>query len=64
LPIYLAVVVLPEEQSIFIYTAVMAMLIIFWHRQNIQRMRDGTEHRNTRMMLFRRKDSGSGNDPS
>ena len=64
LPIYLAVFVLPEEQPVFIYTSVMAMLIIFWHRENVQRLRDGTEHRNTRLMIFRRKDSGSGNDPS
>lgn len=64
LPIYLAVVVLPEEQPVFIYSAVMAMLIIFWHRKNIQLMRDGTEHRNTRLMIFRRKSAGSGNDAS
>ncbi len=64
LPVYLAVVVLPEEQPLFIYTVVMAMLIIFWHRSNIQRMRDGTEHRNTRLMIFRRKDPGSSNDSS
>jgi glycerol-3-phosphate acyltransferase PlsY len=64
LPIYLAVMVLPEEQPLFIYASVMAMLIIFWHRLNIQRMRDGTEHRNTRMMIFRRKDAGSIDDQS
>ena len=64
LPVYLAVVVLPEEQPLFIYTVVMAMLIIFWHRTNIQRMRDSTEHRNTRVMIFRRKDPGSSNDSS
>ena len=64
LPVYLAVVVLPEEQPLFIYTVVMAMLIIFWHRSNIQRMRDGTEHRNARVMIFRRKDPGSSNDSS
>ncbi len=64
LPIYLAVMILPEEQPLFIYASVMAMLIIFWHRLNIQRMRDGTEHRNTRMMIFRRKDAGSTDDQS
>ncbi len=62
LPIYLGLVVLPEDQPIFIYTTVMAMCIIFWHRSNIQRMRDGTEHRNTRLMIFRRKTSGSSDD--
>ena len=64
LPIYLGVLVLPESQPTFIYTSVMAMLIIFWHRSNIQRMRDGTEHRNTRMMIFRRKDARSNDDQS
>jgi glycerol-3-phosphate acyltransferase PlsY len=64
LPIYLAVMILPEEQPLFIYASVMAMLIIFWHRLNIQRMRDGTEHRNARMMIFRRKDAGSTDDQS
>ena len=59
LPIYLAVMVLPEEQPIFIYATVMAMLIVFWHRSNIQRMRDGTEHRNARLMIFRRKNASS-----
>ncbi len=64
LPIYLGVMVLPDEQPVFIYTVVMAMLIIFWHRSNIQRMRDGSEHRNTGMMIFRRKQPGSSDDPS
>jgi glycerol-3-phosphate acyltransferase PlsY len=64
LPIYLGVMILPEEQPMFIYTSVMAMLIIFWHRLNIQRMRDGTEHRNTGLMIFRRKDDGSIDDQS
>jgi glycerol-3-phosphate acyltransferase PlsY len=62
LPVYLGIRVLPDGQPLFIYTCVMAMLIIFWHRSNIQRMRAGTEHRNTRMMIFRSKKSGSSND--
>ena len=64
LPVYLGIMVLPDNQPLFIYTVVMAMLIIFWHRSNIQRMRDGTEHRNTRAMILRRKKTGSGNDQS
>jgi glycerol-3-phosphate acyltransferase PlsY len=59
LPIYLGVMVLPEEQPLFIYTSVMAMLIVFWHRSNILRMRDGTEHRNDRLMIFSRKKTSS-----
>jgi len=64
LPIYLGFVDLPDNQPLFIYTVVMAMLIIFWHRSNIQRMRDGEEHRNTRAMILRRKKTGPGNDQS
>lgn len=56
LPIYLGFTLELESQPLFIYTTVMAMLIIFWHRSNIRRMRDGTEHRNTGLMIFRRKD--------
>jgi len=64
LPIYLGFNLDLETQPMFIYTTVMAMCIIFWHRSNIQRMRDGTEHRNTRMMVFQRKGSGSSDDQS
>lgn len=64
LPVFLGIVVLPDEQPLFIYTVVMAMLIIFWHRSNIQRMHDGKEHRNTALMIFRRKKLGQGDDQS
>jgi glycerol-3-phosphate acyltransferase PlsY len=64
LPIYLGVAVLPEQQPLFIYCAVMAGFIIYWHRSNIQRMRDGSEQRNTRLMIFHRNKSGSGDDTS
>ncbi len=64
LPLYLGVSLQLESQPLFIYTAVMAMLIIFWHRSNIQRMRDGTEHRNTGLMIFRRKGTGSSDEQS
>ena len=53
IPLWLAVTRLPEDQPLFIYLAVMAGFVIFWHRSNIQRMRDGNEHRNERVMLFR-----------
>lgn len=54
-PVWLAVTRLPGDQGLFIYSAIMAMFIIFWHRANIERMRRGEEHRNDRLMLFRRK---------
>jgi len=55
LPVWLAATRLPGDQPLFIYSAVMAMFIVFWHRSNIQRMRRGEEDRNTSLMLFRRR---------
>jgi len=54
-PIYLAATRLPEDQPLFIYCATMALYIIFSHRSNLQRMRDGTESRQIRLMLSRRQ---------
>lgn len=54
-PVWIGVTRLPEDQPLFIYCAVMAAFIILWHRSNIRRMRDGSEHRNTRLMIFSRK---------
>jgi len=62
LPVYLGVAELPDGQPLFIYCTVMAMFIIYWHRSNIQRMREGTEHRNTQLMIFRRKKSQTDDD--
>jgi glycerol-3-phosphate acyltransferase PlsY len=62
LPIYLGVAELPDGQPLFIYCTVMAMFIIYWHRANIQRMREGTEHRNTQLMIFRKKDLQTDDD--
>lgn len=52
-PIWVGFTRLPEDQPLFIYLAVMAMFVIYWHRSNIQRMRAGTEHRNVRAMMFK-----------
>ncbi len=59
-PIWIGVTRLPVDQPLFIYSAVMALFVVRWHRSNIQRMRDGTEHRNTKLMIFssRRKTKG------
>lgn len=54
-PIFLAATRLPEEQPLFIYCVTMVLMIIFTHRSNLQRMRDGTESRQARLMLFRRQ---------
>ncbi len=54
-PVWIAITRLPAEQPLFIYCAVMAGYIVRWHRLNIQRMKDGTEHRNTKFMIFSSK---------
>ena len=64
LPVYLGIWFLPAEQPLFIYSIVMAVFIIFWHRSNIERMRSGTEHRNTALMIFKRKRGGSEHEQS
>ena len=61
-PLWLAATRLPADQGLFIYSAVMAMFIIFWHRANIQRMRRGNEDRNERLRLFRRKERVPNNE--
>lgn len=61
-PLWLAATRLPADQALFIYSAVMAMFIVYWHRSNIQRMRRGEELRNTSLMVFRRKQQVSDNE--
>ncbi|WP_197493311.1 glycerol-3-phosphate 1-O-acyltransferase PlsY [Woeseia oceani] len=53
-PLAVALMRLPHDQPLFIYCAVLSLYIIFSHRSNIQRMRAGTEHRNDRLMLFKK----------
>lgn len=60
LPVWLGVMRLPEDQPLFIFSAVMALFVIYSHRSNIRRMREGTEHRNTKLMLLRRKTANPG----
>lgn len=54
-PVYLALMRLPSDQPLFIYCALLALYMIFTHRMNIRRMKDGTEARNLQLMLFRRR---------
>lgn len=51
LPVWLVVTRLPQDQPLFIYSIAMAVFIIYCHRSNIRRMREGNEHRNTKLML-------------
>lgn len=54
-PLYLAATRLPDEQPLFVYCSVLALYLVFSHRSNIRRMRAGTEYRNSRLMLFRKR---------
>ena len=55
MPVWVAVTRLPADQPLFIYCAVMAGFVVYWHRSNIQRMRAGTENRTEQVMLLRRR---------
>jgi len=52
LPVWLAITRLPADQPLFVFSAVMALFIIYCHRSNIERLQKGTENRNTKVMLF------------
>ena len=52
LPVWLAITRLPADQPLFIFSVVMALFIIYCHRSNIERLRNGTENRITKVMLF------------
>ena len=54
-PIFIAATRFPDDQPLFIYGVTMVLMIIFTHRSNLQRMRDGSESRQVRLMLFRRQ---------
>ena len=54
-PAWIGLTRLPDDQPLFIYTALMAAFIVYWHRSNIQRMKEGSEHRNERLMLLSRR---------
>ena len=62
LPIWLGITRLPQDQPLFIYSVAMAMFIIYCHRANIQRMRQGVENRHTKLMLFGRKGVNTSDD--
>lgn len=64
LPLWIAFTRLPADQPLFIYCAVIAGFIIYWHRSNLQRMRAGNENRNNRVMLFSRQRSASNDEQS
>jgi len=54
-PIFIAATRFPDDQPLFIYCVTMVLMIIFTHRSNLKRMRDGSESRQVRLMIFRRQ---------
>jgi len=52
MPIYLVITRLPHDRELLIYCSVMAIYLVYSHRSNIRRMRDGSEPKNTRLMVF------------
>lgn len=63
-PAWIGVTRLPADQPVFIYTVTMAMFIIFWHRANLERMRNRNELRNHKLMLFASKRGAKPDEPS
>jgi len=63
-PIWIGFTRLPADLPLFIYGTIMALYVARWHRLNIQRMRDGTEHRNTKLMIFSRRRKTTDDEPS
>jgi acyl phosphate:glycerol-3-phosphate acyltransferase len=63
-PLYLGLTRLPHDQALFYYCVAMALYMIYSHRANIIRMFNGTEPKNTRLMIFQRsgRNSGDGKD--
>jgi glycerol-3-phosphate acyltransferase PlsY len=61
-PVYLALTRLPDDQPLFIYSAVMSLYLVYNHRSNIRRMLAGTESRNTHLMVFHRKEKPADTD--
>ena len=54
LPVWIGFTVLPAEHELFMYVTMIACFVVWWHRSNIQRMRDGSEHRNYSLMILGR----------
>ncbi|MCG8458724.1 MAG: glycerol-3-phosphate 1-O-acyltransferase PlsY [Holophagales bacterium] len=57
-PVYLARIGVPLTQPLFLYAVFCALFMVYTHRSNIQRMREGSEPKNTKLMIFRRGRSG------
>ena len=53
MPAWLALTGLPGQAPLFAYAGFMAVFIVYCHRANIARMRQGIENRNPKVMLLK-----------
>ncbi len=53
LPVWIAMTQMPGALPLFVYTVFMAVFIVYCHRSNIDRMLQGSENRNPKVMLFK-----------
>jgi len=44
-----------NDNALMLFSAVLALFILFTHRGNIRKLRNGTENRFERMQIFSRK---------
>ena len=54
LPVWVALTELPMQRELFWFLVALALFIIYTHRGNIQRLREGRENRLEKAMLWRR----------
>jgi len=54
LPAWVALTGLPGRRELFWFLVALALFIVFTHRENIQRLREGRENRLEKAMLWRR----------
>ena len=54
LPVWVALAELPAQRELFWFLVALALFIIYTHRGNIQRLREGRENRLEKAMLWRR----------
>lgn len=64
LPVWIGVKLLPAQEALFFYSVMIGCFIVFWHRSNVQRMREGTEHRNYSLMILGRKGRAENDEQS
>jgi glycerol-3-phosphate acyltransferase PlsY len=55
LPVWVALTGLPEQRELFGFLVALALFIVYTHRGNVQRLREGRENRLDKAMLWRRR---------